>query len=138
MIGTVLQIIGAGHSYLSSRDAARRVQEAGEKNAQLAELETAEQVRRYEYQLKQEQANRVVAIAKSGVAMEGTPLTVMAEAANVADREVAFLQEQGRRTAAARRAGAATQASSLRSQGTSLLIDNVNTIGQENNWWDIT
>ena len=138
MLGEIMAILGIGYSYQSSKEAAERVKEAGEKNAQLAELETAEQVRRYQYQLKQEQANRVVAIAKSGVVMEGAPLTVMAEAANVADREVAFLQEQGRRTAAARRAGASSQASSLRSQGTSLLINNVNSFGQENNWWDIT
>ncbi len=61
----------------------------------------------------------------------------MAEAANVAEREMSFTAEQGKRTAAARRAGASAQADSMRSQGESLLITNIGKIGNDNNWWGI-
>jgi hypothetical protein len=62
-------------------------------------------------------------------------MAVMAEAATVAEREMAFTAEQGKRTAAARRAGASAQADSMSSQGESLLISNIGKIGNENNWW---
>ena len=61
----------------------------------------------------------------------------MAEAANVAEREMAFTAEQGRRTASARRAGASAQADSMSSQGESLLISGVGKVGNDNNWWGI-
>lgn len=130
-----LQILGAVHSYSEASKGAAQVREAGEASAQLSELETAETIRRYQYSFEQEQAQRVVAAAKSGVVLEGTPISVMAEAANVAEREVAFMQEQGRRTAAARRKGASVQAQSLQAQGTGLLIQNIADIGTQHNWW---
>jgi hypothetical protein len=64
-------------------------------------------------------------------------MAVMAEAATVADREMAFTVEQGKRTAKARRAGASAQADSMSSQGTSLLITNVGKMGNDNNWWGL-
>jgi hypothetical protein len=50
---------------------------------------------------------------------------------------MAFTAEQGRRTASARRAGANSQASSMKSQGESLLISGVGKVGNDNNWWGI-
>lgn len=132
---TALQIFGAAHSYASASSAAGEAREAGEASAQLSELETEEQVRRYKYSFDQEQGQRIVAAAKSGVRLEGTPMVVMTEAVNVADREISFIEEQGRRTAAARRKGAMIQATGLESQATSTLIGNVAQIGSDNNWW---
>ena len=131
-----LQIFGAVSSYSSSQSSAAAMRVAGEKNAQLAELETSETLRRTRYQFEQEQGERVVAYAKSGVDLaSGSTLAVLAEAANIAEREMSFTAEQGKRTAAARRAGASAQAGAMRSQGRSLLIGNVADIGQKNNWW---
>ena len=114
------------------------MREAGEKNAQLAELETQERLRRTRYKFDQDQGQRVVAYAKSGVDLtSGSTLAVMAEAANVAEREMAFTAQQGRRTASARRAGSNSQASSMKSQGESLLISGVGKVGNDNNWWGI-
>ena len=135
---TFLSIVGAVKQYSDGDNAASKMREAGEKNAQLAELETQERIRRSRYQYDQEQGQRVVAYAKSGVQLSsGSSLAVMAEAANVAEREISFTAEQGKRTAAARRAGASAQADSMRSQGQSLLISDVGKIGNDNNWWGI-
>ena len=135
---TFLSIAGAFKQYSDADNAAAQMREAGEKNAQLAELETKERIRRSRYQHEQEQGQRVVAYAKSGVDLSsGSTLAVMAEAANVAEREMSFTAEQGKRTAAARRAGASAQADSMRSQGESLLITNIGKIGNDNNWWGI-
>ena len=94
---TFLQIAGAVKQYSDASSAASEMREAGEKNAQLAELETAERLRRTRYQVhNQEQGQRVVAYAKSGVDLSsGSSLAVMAEAANVAEREMSFTAEQG-------------------------------------------
>jgi hypothetical protein len=135
---TFLQIAGAVKQYSDASSAASEMREAGEKNAQLAELETAERLRRTRYKFNQEQGQRVVAYAKSGVDLSsGSTLAVMAEAANVAEREMSFTAEQGQRTASARRAGANSQASSMQSQGESLLISGVGKVGNDNNWWGI-
>lgn len=137
-IMTFLQIAGAVKQYSDADNAASSMREAGEKNAQLSELETQERTRRSRYQYEQEQGQRVVAYAKSGVQLSsGSSLAVMAEAANVAEREMSFTAEQGKRTAAARRAGASSQADSMESQGQSLLISDVGKIGNDNNWWGI-
>ena len=137
-IGVVLSILGMAKQYNDSSNAAAQMREAGEKNAQLAELETQERIRRSRYQYDAEQGQRVVAYAKSGVDLSsGSSLAVMAEAANVAEREMSFTAEQGKRTAAARRAGASAQADSMKSQGESLLISSVGKIGNDNNWWGI-
>tara|TARA_R110000744_G_scaffold91246_2_gene177087 strand:- start:749 stop:1168 length:420 start_codon:yes stop_codon:yes gene_type:complete len=133
---TALSIFGAVSSYQSSQDAAAAMRVAGEKNAQLAELETGEKLRRSKYQFEQEQGQRVVAYAKSGVDLaSGSTLAVLGEAATIAEREMSFVAEQGKRTAAARRAGASAQADSMSSQGRSLLIGDVGKIGSKNNWW---
>jgi len=133
-----LQIAGAVKQYSDSNTAADNMREAGEKNAQLAELETAEGLRRTRYKFNQEQGARVVSFAKSGVQLSsGSSMAVMAEAATVAEREMAFTAEQGRRTASARRAGANASASSMKSQGESLLISNVGKLGNDNKWWGI-
>jgi hypothetical protein len=135
---TFLQIAGAVKQYSDASSAASEMREAGEKNAQLAELETAERLRRTRYKFNQEQGQRVVAYAKSGVDLSsGSTLAVMAEAANVAEREMSFTAEQGQRTASARRAGANSQASSMQSQGESLLISGVGKVGNDNNWWGL-
>lgn len=135
---TFLQIAGAVKQYSDASSAASEMREAGEKNAQLSELETQERLRRTRYKFDQEQGQRVVAYAKSGVDLtSGSTLAVMAEAANVAEREMAFTAEQGRRTASARRAGAGAQADAMRSQGESLLISGVGKVGNDNNWWGI-
>jgi hypothetical protein len=132
------QIAGAVKQYSDADKASSDMREAGEKNAQLAELETQEQLRRTRYKFNQEQGQRVVAYAKSGVDLSsGSSLAVMAEAANVAEREMGFAAEQGRRTAAARRAGASAQASSMKSQGESLLISGIGKVGNDNSWWGI-
>mgnify|MGYP003651073046 FL=1 len=133
-----LSIAGAVKQYSDADKAASNMREAGEKNAQLAELETQERIRRSRYQYDQEQGQRVVAYAKSGVDLSsGSSLAVMAEAANVAEREISFTAEQGKRTASARRAGASAQADSMSSQGQSLLISSVGKVGNDNNWWGI-
>jgi len=133
-----MSILGAVKQYSDADNAASQMREAGEKNAQLAELETKERIRRSRYKHEAEQGQRVVAYAKSGVQLSsGSSLAVMAEAANVAEREMSFTAEQGRRTAAARRAGASAQADSMRSQGESLLISGIGKVGNENNWWGI-
>jgi hypothetical protein len=135
---TFLQIAGAVKQYSDASSAASEMREAGEKNAQLSELETQERLRRSRYKFDQEQGQRVVAYAKSGVDLtSGSTLAVMAEAANVAEREMAFTAEQGRRTASARMAGAGAQADAMRSQGESLLISGVGKVGNDNNWWGI-
>lgn len=132
------QIAGAVKQYSDADKASSDMREAGEKGAQLAELETKERLRRTRYKYEQDQAQRVVAYAKSGVDLSsGSSLAVMAEAANVAEREMAFTAEQGRRTASARRAGAGAQADAMRSQGESLLISGVGKVGNDNNWWGI-
>ena len=134
----ILQIAGAIKQYSDASSAASNMREAGEKNAQLSELETQERIRRSRYKFNQEQGQRVVAYAKSGVDLSsGSSLAVMAEAANVAEREMAFTSEQGKRTASARRAGASAQADSMKSQGESLLISGVGKVGNDNNWWGI-
>ena len=133
-----LQIAGAIKQYSDANSAADNMRVAGEKNAQLAELETEERLRRSRYKHGQEQGQRIVAYAKSGVDLSsGSTLAVMAEAANVAEREMTFAAEQGARTAAARRAGASAQASTMQSQGESLLISGVGKVGNDNNWWGI-
>jgi hypothetical protein len=135
---TFLQIAGAIKQYGDASSAASEMRDAGEKNAQLSELETKERIRRSQYQHNQEQGQRYVAYAKSGVDLSsGSTLAVMAEAANVAEREMTFAAEQGKRTAAARRAGANSQASSMQSQGESLLISGIGKVGNDNNWWGI-
>tara|TARA_B110000093_G_C12801352_1_gene338965 strand:+ start:151 stop:576 length:426 start_codon:yes stop_codon:yes gene_type:complete len=135
---TVLSILGAVKQYSDADNAATQMREAGEKNAQLAELETQERIRRSRYKYDAEQGQRVVAYAKSGVDLSsGSSLAVMAEAANVAEREMSFTAEQGKRTAAARRAGASAQADSMKSQGESLLISGIGKVGNDNNWWGI-
>tara|TARA_R100001377_G_scaffold37381_1_gene20803 strand:+ start:2432 stop:2848 length:417 start_codon:yes stop_codon:yes gene_type:complete len=131
-----LQIAGAVKQYGDSQSAASDMKEAGEKNAQLAELETQERLNRSRYKFDQEQGQRIVSYAKAGVDIGSiSTLAVMAEAANVAEREMNFTAEQGARTASARRAGAAAQVSSMNSQGESLLISNVGSIGNKNDWW---
>ena len=123
---TFLQIAGAVKQYSDASSAASEMREAGEKNAQLSELETQERLRRSRYKFDQEQGQRVVAYAKSGVDLtSGSTLAVMAEAANVAEREMAFTAEQGRRTASVRRPGAGAQADAMRSQGESLFSSGV-------------
>jgi hypothetical protein len=133
-----ISLASAFKQYGDADNAAGNIRKAGEKNAQLAELETEERIRRTRYQHNQEQGQRVVAYAKSGVDLSsGSSLAVMAEAANVAEREISFTAEQGKRTATARRAGASAQADSMSSQGKSLLIDGVSKFGNDNNWWGI-
>ena len=137
-IMTFLSIVGMAKSYSDSSNAEASMREAGEKNAQLGELETAEQLRRTRYKFNQDQGARVVAFAKSGVQLSsGSSMAVMAEAATVAEREMSFTAEQGKRTAAARRAGSSASASAMKSQGDSLLISNVGKLGNENKWWGI-
>lgn len=137
-IMTILSVLGMATQYNASQEAAEQMRIAGEKNAQLAELETEERIKRSRYQYDQEQGQRVVAYAKAGVDItSGSSLAVMAEASNVAEREMSFTAEQGKRTAAARRAGASAQADSMSSQGNSLLISNVGKLGNDNNWWGI-
>ena len=134
---TFLQIAGAVKQYSDASSAASEMREAGEKNAQLSELETQERLRRTRYKFDQEQGQRVVAYAKSGVDLtSGSTLAVMAEAANVAEREMAFTAEQGRRTASARRAGA-THKPVNEESGRELLISGVGKVGNDNNWWGI-
>ena len=133
---TFLQIAGAVKQFSDSQSASSDMKEAGEKNAQLSELETKERLRRTRYKYQQEQGQRVVSYAKAGVDIGSVfTLAVMAEAANVAEREISFATEQGARTASARRAGASAQASAMSSQGESLLISNVGNIGNKNDWW---
>lgn len=124
-LGTILtglQILNSVSSYSAAQEGAQQIKEAGEANAQLAELEGAEQERRYIVEQKRLQGRMVTSYAKAGVVLEGTPLDVLAEAVNEADKQVAFMREQTTRTAAARRKGAATQAAQLSAEGTSLLI----------------
>ena len=129
MVGTIKQ-------FSDSQSASSDMKEAGEKNAQLSELETKERLRRSRYQYNQEQGQRVVSYAKAGVDIGSvSTLAVMAEAANVAENEMNFTAQQGARTASARRAGASAQASAMSSQGESLLISNVGNIGNKNDWW---
>ena len=133
---TFLQIAGVVKQFSDSQRAASDMKEAGEKNAQLSELETKERLRRTRYKYQQEQGQRVVSYAKAGVDIGSvSTLAVMAEAANVAENEMSFTAQQGARTASARRAGASAQASAMSSQGESLLISNVGNIGNKNNWW---
>jgi|TARA_R110000737_G_scaffold58162_2_gene84050 hypothetical protein len=133
---TFLQIAGVVKQFSDSQSAASDMKEAGEKNAQLSELETKERLRRTRYKYQQEQGQRVVSYAKAGVDIGSvSTLAVMAEAANVAENEMSFTAQQGARTASARRAGASAQASAMSSQGESLLISNVGDIGNKNNWW---
>ena len=133
---TFLQIAGAVKQFSDSQSASSDMKEAGEKNAQLSELETKERLRRTRYKYQQEQGQRVVSYAKAGVDIGSvSTLAVMAEAANVAENEMNFTAQQGARTASARRAGASAQASAMSSQGESLLISNVGNIGNKNYWW---
>ena len=133
---TFLQIAGAVKQFSDSQSASSDMKEAGEKNAQLSELETKERLRRTRYKYQQEQGQRVVSYAKAGVDIGSvSTLAVMAEAANVAENEMNFTTQQGARTASARRAGASAQASAMSSQGESLLISNVGNIGNKNDWW---
>ena len=133
---TFLQIAGAVKQFSDSQSASSDMKEAGEKNAQLSELETKERLRRTRYKYQQEQGQRVVSYAKAGVDIGSvSTLAVMAEAANVAENEMSFTAQQGARTASARRAGASAQASAMSSQGESLLISNVGKIGNKNDWW---
>jgi len=133
---TFLQIAGAVKQFSDSQSASSDMKEAGEKNAQLSELETKERLRRTRYKYQQEQGQRVVSYAKAGVDIGSvSTLAVMAEAANVAENEMNFTAQQGARTASARRAGASAQASAMSSQGESLLISNVGNIGNKNDWW---
>ena len=133
---TFLQIAGAVKQFSDSQSASSDMKEAGEKNAQLSELETKERLRRTRYKYQQEQGQRVDSYAKAGVDNGSvSTLAVMAEAANVAENEMSFTAQQGARTASARRAGASAQASAMSSQGESLLISNVGKIGNKNDWW---
>ena len=103
VVGTILGIASTATQYNASQDAARQMRIAGEENAKLSELETKERIRRSRYQYDQEQGQRVVSYAKAGVDIgSGSSMAVMAEAATVADREIAFTKEQGKRTAKAR------------------------------------
>lgn len=127
-LGTILtglQILSSVSSYSAAQEGAQAIKEAGESNAQLAELEGEEEVRRYENTQRRLRGQMVVGYAKAGVVLEGTPLDVLAEAANEADKQIAFMREQTSRTAEARRKGAATQARQLQSEGTSLLIGGI-------------
>jgi len=133
---TFLSIVGTIKQFSDSQSASSDMKEAGEKNAQLSELETKERLRRTRYKYQQEQGQRVVSYAKAGVDIGSvSTLAVMAEAANVAENEMNFTAQQGARTASARRAGASAQASAMSSQGESLLISNVGNIGNKNDWW---
>ena len=133
-----LSIANGMHQYNAAKKAANQAKIAGNENAELAELEGEERVRRYEIEQKRLRGAQHVAYAKAGVRMEGTPLTVLAEAATHAEQEIAFMREQTARTAKARRAGANAQADSLKSQGKSLLIGGLGQAakyGYDNNWW---
>ena len=133
---TFLSMVGTIKQFSDSQSASSDMKEAGEKNAQLSELETKERLRRSRYQYNQEQGQRVVSYAKAGVDIGSvSTLAVMAEAANVAENEMNFTAQQGARTASARRAGASAQASAMSSQGESLLISNIGNIGNKNDWW---
>jgi len=133
---TFLSMVGTIKQFSDSQSASSDMKEAGEKNAQLSELETKERLRRTRYKYQQEQGQRVVSYAKAGVDIGSvSTLAVMAEAANVAENEMNFTAQQGARTASARRAGASAQASAMSSQGESLLISNVGNIGNKNDWW---
>jgi hypothetical protein len=137
---TGLQIFGGISQYSAAQKAADDARKAGEANAQLAELEGEEKIRRYEKAQRQLQGKMVVSYAKAGVVLQGTPLEVMAEAANEAEREASFMREQTARTATARRMGTNAQADSLQSQGTSMLISSLGTAAKtayDNNLWDI-
>ena len=135
MIDVFFSIASALYQKSSSDAAADRIRQAGEYNAQLSELETAELIGRQEYAFNQEQGERIVSYAKSGVKMEGTPLIVMAEANNVAQREIAFIREQGRRTATARRKGASGQARAMETQGNTLMIQGLSNAASK--LWEI-
>ena len=133
---TFLSMVGTIKQFSDSQSASSDMKEAGEKNAQLSELETKERLRRTRYKYQQEQGQRVVSYAKAGVDIGSvSTLAVMAEAANVAENEMNFTAQQGARTASARRAGASAQASAMSSQGESLLISNIGNIGNKNDWW---
>lgn len=135
----VLGFMGDMSASNDAREAAERLRQAGEKNAQLAEAETKERVARYQHEHRKLLGEQVVRYAKAGVVMEGTPLEVRAEALGMAEHEVAFMQKQGRLTAEARRLGANAQASGMDSQANSLLISGFSDgykAGQEFGWWD--
>ena len=139
-IMTGLQIINSIDQYNTAKDSAEQALLAGEENAKLAELEGEERVRRYQAEQTRLRGQMVVNYAKSGVVLQGTPLDVMAEAANEADREVSFMRDQTARTAKARRLGANAQSDSLRSEGRSLLISGIGSAaktGHDYNLWDI-
>lgn len=136
---TALSIIDGVNKKAQADKAAADAIAAGNSNAELAELEGAERVRRYELGQRRLQGQMVMSYAKSGVMLQGTPLDVLAEAANEADLEVSFMKDQTARTAAARRLGANAQADSLRSEGTSLLIAGIGKglqTAYDNNLWD--
>jgi len=127
---TALQIFGAVNSYSAAQEGAQQIKEAGEANAQLAELEGAEQLRRYQIEQDRLQGQMVVNYAKSGVVLQGTPLNVLAEAVNESERQQAFMRKQTASTAEARRKGASTQAAQLSSEGTSMLIGGIGSAAQ--------
>ena len=71
---TFLSIAGAFKQYSDADNAAAQMREAGEKNAQLAELETKERIRRSRYQHEQEQGQRVVATGVRSQPKDASPL----------------------------------------------------------------
>ena len=134
-----LSLVNGISQYSQAQKAASDALAAGNANADLAEVEGKERVRRYELGQRRLQGQMVTSYAKAGVVLQGTPLDVLAEAANEAELEVSFMRDQTARTAQARRLGANAQADSLRSEGTSLLISGVGKGLQQaynNNLWD--
>ena len=92
-------IIGAASSIIGGKKAASAAKKAGRMNARYIRQETAEQVRRLEYQNQMTQRTTKAYIGASGVLRRGTPMEYLAEMKEQQRLQVDWLRESGRQRA---------------------------------------
>lgn len=101
---TTAVVVGAGAlmTYYGQQEQAKAAQRAGElnaeqseKNAQLAAQRAAEDERQFRLSFRRDNARNVVAVAASGVKMEGSPLEVLQDNASMMERDANNIRAGG-------------------------------------------
>lgn len=91
-----LTAVSAGASIYGGITASSKAKKAGKRNAKMIRRETAEQVRRLEYQNRQTLGQTVANIGASGVRFAGTPRSYLNEMQKQQQLQVDWLEKSGR------------------------------------------
>lgn len=133
--GTAVSAYGQLQAGNAQRDAAEFNARTAEINAAQSEAATIDQLQQLARRTRITDSKQRAGYAKAGVKREGTPLEVLTETANLADKDAYRLREQGRlavqgfqtQAAQARHAGKVAQTNSRIGAGSTLLTGFGNT-----------